>query len=61
MRNPAVSCEEAELTGSIVEGAFFPDGAPEAFRGLMAPLYQMENALAFVARLTASLLLAEPG
>lgn len=41
--------EEAELTGSIVEGAFFPDGAPEAFRGLITPLYQMENALAFVA------------
>ncbi len=41
--------EEAELTGAIVEGAFFPDGAPEAFGGLIAPLYQMENALAFVA------------
>ncbi len=41
--------EEADVTGAIVESAFFPDGAPEAFRGLMAPLYQMENALAFVA------------
>ncbi len=41
--------EEAEITGAIVEGAFFPDGAPEAFRGLITPLYQMENALAFVA------------
>lgn len=41
--------EEAEVTGSIVESAFFPDGAPEAFRGLVTPLYQMENALAFVA------------
>lgn len=41
--------EEAETTGAIVESAFFPDGAPEAFRGLIAPLYQMENALAFVA------------
>ncbi len=41
--------EEADTTGAIVEGAFFPDGAPEAFRGLIAPLYQMENALAFVA------------
>jgi GNAT superfamily N-acetyltransferase len=40
---------EAEVTGAIVESAFFPDGAPEGFRGLMAPLYQMENALAFVA------------
>lgn len=43
------SPEEAEITGSIVEKAFFPDGAPEAFRGLITPLYQMENALAFVA------------
>src|SRR5215831_15755453 len=41
--------EEADVTGAIVESAFFPDGAPEAFRGLIAPLYQMENALAFVA------------
>jgi ribosomal protein S18 acetylase RimI-like enzyme len=41
--------EEAELTGSIVETAFFPDGAPEPFRGLIAPLYQMQGALAFVA------------
>src|SRR5579863_8501330 len=41
--------EEADATGAIVESAFFPDGAPEAFRGLMAPLYQMEGALAFVA------------
>jgi GNAT superfamily N-acetyltransferase len=45
-RSPA---DEADLTGAIVENAFFPDGAPEAFRGLIAPLYQMENALAFVA------------
>lgn len=41
--------EEAESTGAIVETAFFPDGAPEPFRGLITPLYQMENALAFVA------------
>jgi GNAT superfamily N-acetyltransferase len=41
--------EEADITGTIVESAFFPDGAPEAFQGLIAPLYQMENALAFVA------------
>jgi ribosomal protein S18 acetylase RimI-like enzyme len=45
-RSPA---EEADVTGAIVESAFFPDGAPEAFRGLIAPLYQMEGALAFVA------------
>ena len=41
--------EEADATGAIVESAFFPDGAPQAFRGLMAPLYQMEGALTFVA------------
>lgn len=45
-RSPA---EESDVTGAIVETAFFPDGAPEAFRGLIAPLYEMENALAFVA------------
>ncbi|HUA14487.1 MAG TPA: GNAT family N-acetyltransferase [Verrucomicrobiae bacterium] len=42
-------CEEAAITGAIVESAFFPDGAPEASRGLITPLYQMERALAFVA------------
>lgn len=41
--------EEADLTGAIVESAFFPEGAPEGFRGLIAPLYQMDGALAFVA------------
>ena len=40
---------EAEVLGAIVESAFFPEGAPEAFRGLIAPLYQMDNALAFAA------------
>jgi ribosomal protein S18 acetylase RimI-like enzyme len=40
---------EADTAGAIVENAFFPDGAPEAFRGLIAPFYQMERALAFVA------------
>lgn len=43
------TAEESGLTGEIVERAFFPDGAPEAFRGLIAPLYQMKDALAFVA------------
>lgn len=41
--------EEAETAGAIVEGAFFPDGAPEAYRGLIAPFYQIEGALPFVA------------
>ena len=53
---PPVGCEirpsrreEAETAGAIVESAFFPDGAPEAYRGLIAPFYRMERALAFVA------------
>jgi GNAT superfamily N-acetyltransferase len=41
--------EEAAALSSIVERAFFPDGAPEAYRGLIAPLYQMEGAVAFAA------------
>jgi hypothetical protein len=41
--------EEAAAAGAIVESAFFPDGAPEAYRGLVEPFYQMPGALAFVA------------
>lgn len=41
--------EEAETQAAIVECAFFPDGAPEAFTGLITPLYQMEGALTFAA------------
>jgi GNAT superfamily N-acetyltransferase len=41
--------EDADAAGEIVERAFFPEGAPEQYRGLMAPLYQMEDALAFIA------------
>ena len=41
--------EEADVAGNIVETAFFPEGAPEPFRGLIAPFYQMERGLAFVA------------
>ena len=47
--------EEADAAGAIVESAFFPDGAPEAFRGLIAPFYQMERALAFVASVESKL------
>jgi len=43
------SREEAEVIGAIIESAFFPGGAPEGFGGLIGPLYQMENTLAFVA------------
>ena len=32
-----------------MERAFFPDGAPEAFRDLLTPLYQMDGALTFAA------------
>ena len=53
---PPAGCEirpsrlnEAETAGAIVESAFFPDGAPEAYRGLIAPFYQIEGALPFVA------------
>jgi ribosomal protein S18 acetylase RimI-like enzyme len=41
--------EEAGELGDIVERAFFPDGAPETFTGLLAPLYQMDGALTLVA------------
>jgi GNAT superfamily N-acetyltransferase len=53
---PATGCdlargrwEDAEACSTIVERAFFPDGAPEAFTGLLTPLYQMEGAVTFVA------------
>ena len=41
--------EEAEAASAVVERAFFPDGAPEAFQGLITPLYQMEGATPFTA------------
>ncbi|PYX31097.1 MAG: hypothetical protein DMG77_07685 [Acidobacteria bacterium] len=41
--------EQAEATSAIVERAFFPDGAPEAFAGLLTPLYQMDGAVTFTA------------
>ncbi|HKI24824.1 MAG TPA: GNAT family N-acetyltransferase [Candidatus Sulfotelmatobacter sp.] len=53
--------EEAEITGTIVESAFFPDGAPEAFRGLIKPLYQMEHALAFAASIDGKLVACGTG
>ena len=53
--------DEAEATGAIVERAFFPEGAPEAFRGLIAPLYQMEGALAFVASLDGTIVACGTG
>ena len=53
--------EEAETAGAIVESAFFPDGAPEAYRGLIAPFYQMEGALAFVASVDGKLVACGTG
>ena len=53
--------EEAETAGGIVESAFFPDGAPEAYRGLVAPFYQMERALAFVASVDGKLVACGTG
>jgi ribosomal protein S18 acetylase RimI-like enzyme len=41
--------EEAETASAIVERAFFPDGAPKGFAGLLTPLYQMEGAVTFTA------------
>lgn len=55
------SPDEAEAAGAIVEGAFFPDGAPEEFRGLVAPLYQMEGSLAFVASVEGKLVACGTG
>ena len=53
---PLASCEirrgrpeEAQELGGIVERAFFPDGAPEAFKDLLTPLYQMDGAMTFAA------------
>ena len=68
MPPPPPGCEirralakEAEVTGAIVESAFFPDGAPEAFQGLVTPLYQMDGALAFVASMDGKLVACGTG
>jgi len=53
--------EEADRAGAIVENAFFPDGAPEAFQGLIEPFYQMEGALAFVAAVDGKLVACGTG
>jgi hypothetical protein len=41
--------EEAQAAAAVVERAFFPDGAPESYRGLLSPLYEMEGASVVVA------------
>ena len=43
-----------------MEGAFFPDGAPEGFRGLLTPLYEMDGALTFAASVAGKMAAAEP-
>jgi hypothetical protein len=53
--------DEADTAGAIVESAFFPQGAPEAYRGLVAPFYQMERALAFVASVEGKLVACGTG
>ena len=53
--------EEADRAGEIVESAFFPEGAPEAFGGLIAPFYQMDQALAFVASVDGKLVACGTG
>jgi hypothetical protein len=53
--------EDANAAGAIVEGAFFPDGAPEAFKGLIAPFYQMDQALPFVASVEGKLVACGTG
>ena len=53
--------DEAAIAGSIVESAFFPDGAPEPFRGLIAPFYEMEGALPFVATIAGRLVACGTG
>ena len=53
--------KEAATAGEIVESAFFPDGAPEAYRGLVAPFYQMDRALAFVASIAGKLVACGTG
>jgi hypothetical protein len=53
--------EEADTAGAIVESAFFPDGAPEAYRGLIAPFYEIEGALPFIASIDGKLVACGTG
>lgn len=41
--------EDADDASALVERAFFPNGGPEPYRGLLTPLYQMEGGIAFIA------------
>jgi GNAT superfamily N-acetyltransferase len=53
--------EEAEELSSIVEHAFFPQGAPEAYRGLLAPIYKMEGGVAFKANVDGKIVACAAG
>jgi hypothetical protein len=53
--------EEAEALSLIVERAFFPDGAPEAFTGLIAPFYQMDGAVTFAATIDGNIVACGAG
>ncbi|HEY6766350.1 MAG TPA: GNAT family N-acetyltransferase [Candidatus Sulfotelmatobacter sp.] len=44
------TADEAEAASAIVERAFFPEGAPKEYAGLLTPLYQMEGAITFTAK-----------
>ena len=41
--------EDADAASALVERAFFPDGPPEPYRGLLTPLYQMKGGITFIA------------
>jgi hypothetical protein len=53
--------EEAEELSAIVERAFFPEGAPEAYRGLLAPIYKMEGGVAFKASVDSKIVACAAG
>jgi ribosomal protein S18 acetylase RimI-like enzyme len=55
------SPEEAKELGGIVERAFFPEGAPEAFQDLLTPMYQMEGALTFAVSVEGKLVACAAG
>jgi ribosomal protein S18 acetylase RimI-like enzyme len=55
------SLDEADRAGQVVETAFFPEGTPEAYRGLIAPFYKMERALAFSASVDGKLVACGTG
>ena len=41
--------DDSDAAGTLVERAFVPDGAPEGYRGLLGPIYQMEGGITFLA------------